>query len=159
MSHSINQYKVGRLPFRVVFADEDGDASLMPSYEPFRTDLTDEPLLFTLTVDSAFKPGKKGDEVGQFDCGGTNHGVYLKEDGGYQIVVSDTRHRQCSLLDTSADFSEGRVIIRGSRQMRQFGLGNSIMMTYAFAAATLDTLLMHSSVKRKEGKLMFFKVA
>ena len=89
-----NQYKVGRLAFRVLFADEVNDASLLPSYEPFRTDVVDEPLIFSLTVDDAFRPDHKGEEIGQFDCGGNNHGVYLLEDGGYQIVVSDVAGRK-----------------------------------------------------------------
>lgn len=153
------QYKVARLPFRVIFSEiteetseTDGNGEyLIPSCRPFNTELTDEPLSFTLTVDDTFRPDHKGKEVGQFDCGGNNHGVYLLEDGGYQIVVSDVCKRKCCLLQTNKDFTEGIVALRGDRTMRSFGLNNSLMMMFAFANAENGTLLMHSSVIRKDG--------
>ena len=153
------QYKVARLPFRVVFENcgQNGangginDEHLIPSCRPFMTDLTDEPVNFVLTVDDTFRPDKKGKEIGQFDCGGNNHGVYLKEDGSYQILVSDVYQRKCCLLEASPDFSRGTVALRGDESMRTFGLNNSLMMMFAFANAQNCTLLMHSSVIRKDG--------
>ena len=84
-------YQVGRHVYCVTFCDERNTTALLPSSEPFRlTDvLKDEPLLFELKVNDAWRPARKGKEIGQFDCGGNNHGVYLLEEGGYQIVVSD----------------------------------------------------------------------
>lgn len=144
-------YRVGRLTYKVVFEDENNDSSLLPSSVPFEVRETPEELLFILYVNDAWKPEKKGDEIGQFDCGGNNHGVYILEDGSYQVLVSDFRGRQCCLLQASPDFSLGRVTLRGDHVMRNFGLNNSLMMMYAFAAATKDTVLMHASVVRKDG--------
>ena len=48
----IKQYKVGRLSYRVNFVEGGkNDEELIPSSKPFETDLTDEPLIFELTVD------------------------------------------------------------------------------------------------------------
>lgn len=153
------QYKVARLPFRVVFsevteesAETEGNGEyLLPSCRPFSTELSDEPLSFTLTVDDKFRPEHKGKEIGQFDCGGNNHGVYQLEDGSYQIIVSDVYNRKCCLLQTDKNFTHGTVALRGDRTMRAFGLNNSLMMMFAFANAENGTLLMHSSVIRKDG--------
>ena len=146
----IKQYKVGRFSYRVEFAEGENDEKLIPSSKPFEEETNDSKPLFTLKVDDNFRPEKKGDEIGQFDCGGNNHGVYILEDGTYQILVSDFRGRQCCLLQANKDFSEGTVALRGDWTMRNFGLNNSLMMMYAFASADKDTLLMHASVIRKD---------
>lgn len=151
MSKRTTYYRVGRLTYRVVFDDEANDEALIPSSEPFKVHGADDSVLFTLRVDDSLSPREGGDEIGQFDCGGNNHGVYMFEDGSYQIVVSDIHGRRCCLLYASHDFSEGVVALRGDYQMRSFGLNNSLMMMYAFAGATRDTVLMHASVIRKDG--------
>lgn len=141
--------------YRIDFADEVNDDQLIPSSEVFRispSEAEGEELLFTLTVNDAFRPTKKGEEIGQFDCGGCNHGVYQLEDGTYQILVSDERKRQACLIQASPDFSSATVALNGTQSMRTFGLNNSLMMMYAFAAADKLTVLMHASVIRKEGR-------
>lgn len=146
------QYKVAHHSFRIIFTDGDtNDATLLPSFPAFETPVDDTPLLFTLTVDDSARPTQKGREVGQFDTGGSNNGVYITPDGGYQIMISDIYGQKCSLLQASADFSTGTVALRGNHNMRQFGLNNAVMMMYAFASADKDTLLMHASVIRHEG--------
>lgn len=146
------QYRVGDLDFRIIFKGENNDESLLPSFSVFETEVTDTPLIFTLTVDDTFLPSKKGDEIGQFDCGGTNHGVYQTESGDYQILISDVNERKCSLLQTRKNFSEGTVALTGNWTMRNFGLNNTIMMMYAFSSVEHGVLLMHASVIRKDGK-------
>lgn len=148
-------YKVAHHTYKVVFADDVNSEELLPSSEPFKVAedaVNDSDLLFTLTVNDSFRPEKKGEEIGQFDCGGCNHGVYQTEDGKYQILVSDEHDRQACLIEANADFTEGNVALNGTYSMRTFGLNNAMMMMYAFAAADKLTVLMHASVIRKEGK-------
>jgi hypothetical protein len=60
-------------------------------------------------------------------------------------------HIACTMIADS-DFSHCRAtLVEGSLRQQQFGLNNALMMAYAFAAATLDTLLVHASVIRKDG--------
>jgi hypothetical protein len=145
-------YRVGRHNYCVNFCDEKNTVALLPSSEPFR--LAEVPkgelLLFELNVDDAWRPSQKGKEIGQFDCGGNNHGVYLLEDGGYQIMVSDISGKQCCLMQATADFSSAIVCLNGNENMRKFGLNNALMMMYAFAGADKMTVLMHASVIRKD---------
>lgn len=148
-------YTVAHHTYKVVFADDVNSEELLPSSEPFKVAegvVNDSDLLFTLTVNDSFRPEKKGEEIGQFDCGGCNHGVYQTEDGKYQILVSDEHDRQACLIEANADFTEGNVALNGTYSMRTFGLNNAMMIMYAFAAADKLTVLMHASVIRKEGR-------
>lgn len=148
-------YRVGRHNYCVSFAEGLNSEKLLPSSEPFKLAVPPaegEPILFTLTVDDSWRPEKKGKEIGQFDCGGNNHGVYRLEDGSYQIVVSDIYKHACCLLQAVPDFSSAHVALNGNFEMRTFGLNNALMMMYAFAGADKMTVLMHASVIREEGK-------
>lgn len=147
-------YRVGCHVYCVNFCDGRNTSALLPSSEPFRLEdvSQEDSLLFELKVDDAWRPEQKGKEIGQFDCGGNNHGVYQLEDGKYQIVVSDVGGRQCCLMQTTPDFSAATVCLNGDEVMRNFGLNNALMMMYAFAGADQMTVLMHASVVRKDGK-------
>ena len=94
------------------------------------------------------------DEIGQFDCGGAVHGVYQLQDGGYLFSISlpgENAPLACQ-MQANADFSICRATLTGdSLSSQRFGLNNALMMAYAFAAAPLDTLLIHASVIRHAG--------
>lgn len=148
-------YTVAHHTYKVNFIGDTNDKDLIASSEAFLIDeetAIQRPLLFTLTVNDSFRPEKKGEEIGQFDCGGCNHGVYQREDGSYQILVSDERGRQACLIEAKPDFSSANVALNGNYPMRTFGLNNALMMMYAFAAADQQTVLMHASVIRKDGR-------
>jgi len=147
-------YKVAGFTYSITFADDTNSRELIKSSEPFHLDSVadDEVMLFELTVNDAFRPAVRGEEIGQFDCGGCNHGVYQLEDGTYQIHISNEIDQQCCLLECKSDFTSGILALNGDYRMRNFGLNNALMLMYAFAGATKQTLLMHSSVVRKDGK-------
>ena len=146
-------YRVGGHAFCIVFLDDCNDESLLPSFSRFKIDETAEPLLFTLTVDDSFRFSQKGQEIGQFDCGGCNHGVYCTDNSEYQYEISDVQGVLCSYMQASSDFKESKVAILGENwSQRNYGLNNALMMTYAFASADQYTMLMHASVIRHQGK-------
>lgn len=158
MSHTC-YYRVGGHTFAVCFCGQTGDESLIPSFAPFRIgetptkDASCKELLFTMYVDDDFAFGQSSQEIGQFDCGGCNHGVYRMPDGGYQYAVHDVDDTLCSRMQTNADFSVCHVKIFGTVWHQQnYGLNNALMMAYAFAAACTNTMLMHASVIRHNGK-------
>lgn len=148
--HSIF-YCVADHTFSISFLDNNNE-ELIPSFAPFKCEESPN-LLFTLSVDDSLQWEGFGREIGQFDCGGSNHGVYLCENGDYQFVVSDVNGVVCCQMLSNSTFTENRVALRGETQnQRSFGLNNAIMMAYAFSAATYSTLLMHASVIRCKGK-------
>lgn len=146
-------YRVGGHAFCIVFLDDCNDESLLPSFSRFKIEETAEPLLFTLTVDDSFRFSQRGQEIGQFDCGGCNHGVYCTDNSEYQYEISDVQGVLCSYMQASSDFKESKVAILGENwSQRNYGLNNALMMTYAFASADQFTMLMHASVIRHQGK-------
>ncbi len=148
----VKQYKVGGHAYRVTFTENDvNDDRLLQSSKPFETPLDDSELLFHMFVDDSFRPKETGKEIGQFDSGGNNNGVYIRNDGSYEIRLSDFLQRQCCLMDASPDFKTVRIALNGDLTMRRFGINNALMMTLAFAAADKDTLLIHASVVRENG--------
>ena len=141
---------------RITFRDDADANSLLPSFSPFKSEREGN-LLFHLVVDNAFHWTETGHEVGQFDCGGNNFGVYRLPDGSYQFEIRDERKALCCLLQCNPGFSEATAaLVAGSEAGRKFGLGNAVMLVYAFAFAPQATLLMHASVVENGGKGYLF---
>lgn len=148
----IKQYKVGGHAYRIIFADNGvNDDRLLESSKPFETPLDESELLFQMVVDDSFRPKETGKEIGQFDSGGNNNGVYIRPDDSYEIRLSDYMQRQCCLMDATGDFKSIKIALNGDLSMRRFGINNALMMTMAFAAADKDTVLIHASVVRENG--------
>ncbi len=144
-------YEIAGHKIAIVYMDDHNDDTLLPSFERFRIPDTQDTRL-TVTVDDSFQMVRSSDEVGQFDCGGCNHGVYSLENGGYQFEVSDIHNELCSCMQTNADFSECIVSLQHpSLNQRRYGMNNAMMISYAFRFATENTVLVHASVIRKNG--------
>ncbi|MBR4188319.1 MAG: hypothetical protein IKQ85_07630, partial [Bacteroidaceae bacterium] len=120
-------YKVGGHAFAIHFADEANDDRLIPSFAPFLLEgKPDEALLFTMTVDDSLDWQEEGDEIGVFDCGGCDYGVYRMADGGYQYAVNDVDGVLCSRMRSNADFSQCQVSLFGRTFVqRNYGLNNA----------------------------------
>ena len=143
-----------RLPDTLITTD------IIPSFSPFVCEEEGD-VLFTMTVTEGVAPDFSAwEEVGQFDCGGANHGVYRKADGSYAFEISlpdcDGGALSCCMIAYD-DFRRCEAVLTGREQnQHRFGLNNALMMAYAFAAAEQDTLLVHASVIRHEGKGYLF---
>ncbi len=128
---------------------------IIPSFSPFVCEEEGD-VLFRMTVEMGTAPDFSGmQEVGQFDCGGANHGVYRSDDGCYAFEISlptcDGGTLSCCMT-ANPDFSSCHAVLTGEHlHQHQFGLNNALMMAFAFAAAEQDTLLVHASVIRNAG--------
>lgn len=144
-------YLVAGHTFSVSLPDGEKGISL-PSYEPFA--VTPEGAgerLFALTVDDSFYPDEKGALIGEFDCGAADFGVYRLPDGSYQMLISPPGGKYCGMLQASPTFDRVVVATRGDDAVRTFAVNNALMLTYAFASATMGTLLVHASVIKHDG--------
>lgn len=151
-----NKYRVAQHLFLVQSPDDHLDIpTYIPSFAPF-VSAEEGDVLFTLCANIAEPHTFKGwDEIGQFDCGGANHGVYIDADGNYGFEISlpgEGGPLSCTMM-ANPDFTQCEALIVPGQilQHSQFGLNNAIMMAYAFASATYDTLLVHASVIRNNG--------
>ena len=149
-------FKVADVCFAIHAAHADEVKALLPSYAPFYLKECSEPIILNAELMAdAVSSEPEGKELGQFDCGGTNHGIYQMADG-YKILISDAEGRLASAMLTKGDFSSCRISLFGDAATRQFGMGNAMMIAFAFAAASYQILLMHASVVMYEGKAYLF---
>ena len=87
-----------------------------------------------------------------FDTGNGDTAVDRLEDGGYQFIIKDIRGRACCLLIADKAFAHCRCALNGDGMMRSFGLNSALMLAYAFATGGRQTLLIHASLVRHQGR-------
>lgn len=152
---SVNNFVIAEHNIRIIFKDtRRNNMSLLRSFEPFRTDESlSGGLFFQLTVDDTLKPIREGRErIRTFDTGNGDTVVDRLPDGGYQYIIKDIRGGECCLLQTNKDFSNCQCALNGNYDMRCFGLNNALMLVFAFAGSRKQTLLIHASLVRHNGR-------
>ncbi|MBP5381023.1 MAG: hypothetical protein J6Y39_04760, partial [Bacteroidaceae bacterium] len=147
-------YRVGGHLLHVRYKDKRNDDGLIPSFAPFVAERkTGETPLFVLTVDDGFQYDGSCEEIGHFDGSGNDYGVAVLPDGGYRIKITNHLGVYCGVLYADRLFEDCTVVLSGETPAnRAFALNNALMMAYAFAAAEKQTVLLHASVIRKDGK-------
>ena len=128
---------------------------ILPSFIPFKTDGADvssdaQPLM-NLTIVDKLQEIRDAHLIRDVDTGNGMTRVDRLPSGGYQFLVRDISGYPCALLQTSQEFSDCKVAIRGSLPTMRFALNNALMLSYAFSSAYFDTLLIHASVVRHDG--------
>lgn len=132
--------------------------ALLPSFRPFLVGENEEEaereMLFSLMVDDTLRPRPKAERerIRIFDTGNGNTVVDKLADGGYQYIIRNTDQSDCCLLITNSDFSHCQCALNGTYNMRSFGLNNALMLVYAFAGSRAETLLIHASLVRYQGR-------
>ena len=150
---SVHSYKVAQHRLQVNLPETLKADNIIPSFSPFICE-EEGIVLFNMDVSMGQAFDVTGlDEIGQFDCGGANHGVYQNAEGYvFEISLPGEGAPLACQMRANADFSRCEaVLMEGTNTQQSFGLNNALMMAYAFAAATLDTLLIHASVIRHVG--------
>ena len=150
----ISNFRIADFDIRIIFEDAHvNNISLIPAFAPFISNETSENLFFQMTVDDTLSPVPKDqrERIRKFDTGNGETIVDLLPDGGYQFIIKDITNAECCLLITDKDFSTCRCALNGTMNMRRFGLNSALMLTFAFAGCTHDTLLIHASLVRHNG--------
>ena len=90
----------------------------------------------------------------------TGNGITRVErysDGGYRFLIHSADGQECALLTSSADFTQCHCTLLARTEIWQsFALNNTMMLSYAFSTAAQETLLLHASVVRYQGKAYAF---
>ncbi len=150
----VNDFIVADFNFRVIFADTTyNNIRLVESLSGFEVEHTDDEKLFQLTVDDTLSPipRERRKRIRRFETGNGDTIVDRIDNGGYQFIIKDINGRDCCLLETNKDFTDCKCALNGNMNMRSIGLNTALMITYAFAAANKDTLLIHASLVRCDG--------
>lgn len=153
-------YEIAEHRLRLTFRDSYQDDSLLPSFAPFLVDdEEDNAPLINITVDDSLKSVSRNERrlIRDVDTGNGVIKVLRLEtpDGrpnGYQFVICDITGFQCALLIANEDFRQCYCALRGDQVRRNFALNSLVMLCFAFATASLDTVLVHASLVRHEGK-------
>lgn len=148
-------YRVAGHTFEIIH-DEEDIATLLPSYEPFRTDEPEATPIFRMTIDDSMQPCWQGKRMGYFPCNAANFEVYRQGESAYQILILNESEIPCSFMQSDEMMKNITVATRGTNSMVSFGLNNAIMLAYTYCTAEKKTLLMHSSVVENNGKGYMF---
>ena len=152
-------YKVAGHLFRMTASNR---LDCFAHYEPFLVGNSSENELFHLTIKTG-KENKQAEErggseqiepdrqIGFFDDDTAAIGVYTRKNGGYLFCIALPGGERCCVMATSADYKSADVCFEGDARAHSFGLDNCLMLLYAFASASEQTLMMHSSVVKHKG--------
>ena len=155
LNRDINNFRIAEFGIRIIFEKKsENSMKMLPSFDPFRVDeLNDDEFLFELTVDDDLRPVPKEqrERIRDFDTGNGITIVDQLNNGGYQYIIKDINGSKCCLLIADKEFRYCRCALNGGYNMRYFGLNNALMLVYAFAASTHQTLLIHASLVRQNG--------
>lgn len=152
MPISENYFRIADFNIKITFNDTSiNNMNMLRSFEPFRTAPTEEGKLFELTVNDSLKPVPKPrrQRIRAFETGNGDTIVDRIDNGGYQYIVKDIKGAECALLITNKNFDQCLCALNGNYDMRNFGLNNALMLTFAFAASRKQALLIHASLVRQ----------
>lgn len=149
-------YRIADLVIELVFKEGGtNNETLVPSLAPFRIDDgvgEGEEIFFRLFVDDSLTPRRMGRErIGKFDTGNGDTCVDRFADGAYQYIIKNVFGAECCLLQTNKKFTDCYCALNGNFNMRQFGLNNALMLIFAFAGSSCNTVLIHASLVRQNG--------
>lgn len=150
----IYDFNIADFIIRVVFDESTADdINLLTSFHKFKAKVFEENTrLFKLTVEDNLQcKSKTEDNIGTFDTGNGDTIVERLDDGGYKFIIKNINGDVCCTLLSDECFSNCRCSLNGNRNMRHFGLNNSLMLIFAFAGSRHQTLLMHASLVRNNG--------
>ena len=151
----INNYRVADHDLQIIFEDSKYNSlALIDSFEPFRVEEVGQDLLFRLTIDDSLRPVPKvrRHRIRAFDTGNGDTIVDKLDDGGYQYIIKKIDGAECCLLIADKEFNDCRCALNGNFVMRDFGLNSALMLIMAFAGARRQTLLIHASLVRCDGR-------
>lgn len=150
----------------VLHAPETLLRQLLPSFTPFIVDDHDrsheaEATMQMYLDNNTATEESDNDRMRQFvrdvDTGNGITRVERYSDGGYRFLIHSADGKECALLTSSADFTQCHCTLLARTEIWQsFALNNTMMLSYAFSTAAQETLLLHASVVRCQGKAYAF---
>ena len=149
---------VADVGFTLNFTDIPDARHLLPSYAPFfvKSLSNDEQIMNMIVGNDCETYSSENEFVGDFDCGDSFYTISKDPNGEYKILISNLQREPACALRANADFSKCKATLFGDESMQRFGLGNAIMVAFAFSAAKYGILLMHASVTENKGFAYLF---
>lgn len=151
-------YCVGGHLFALDFPPELLSEKELASYAPFRTAChSGGDLLFSLSLlaDAASLP-PVGQETATFEDENGRMTLFAMPSGGLAVHLFTPPISECCRLCISPDYRRATAWLGGNGAERHYALDTAMMLLYAFAASSRDTLLFHASVVEHDGSGYLF---
>lgn len=149
------KYTVAGHSFSFIVPDSLPSGKWLGPYEPFRCDDGGESV-FILKLKQVLSLSEI--PVGELMERFNDEAPYIwmfRNEGKYVFAFSYTEDHPDCILVTSGDYSESVVYIEDVRYA-EFALSNAAMLLYAFRTLPLETLLVHASVVKYQGRGYMF---
>lgn len=158
------QYIVAGHRFELNLADGSGLWNSLTNYDPFVADGQAAPLFSLEYVDAkdmealdkevVYNTPSQEDDQPRME-------IYRNRTEGCRYpwifeMAPVQKMKICVRMAATEDFSRAQVAVASEEKLGAFGINNSLMLLYAFTTASMDTLEMHSSVTRKDGRGYMF---
>ena len=133
--------------FRIGFADSRQDnIHLLPSFIPFIKEGENGGYVFYVKVREEFCLNLPPlTDVHNYPTPNGSLTVETNKKDAYRITSYDDSGNCCAIMQTMNGFKNVECVLQGTREMRAFGLNNSIMMVFTFRTSAAETLLIHAS--------------
>lgn len=147
-------YKVAGHEFVIEYACGSELADMMPAFAPFLTGGDGSSPLFRMHIGNEML-GVNGGHIYKFTHEDMGFDVY-RGDAGYTFDITPQKIGRTFRMNTDPSFREVSVCL--DRMTREYVsvLSNMLMICYAFAAASMGTLLIHASVVVNDGRGYLF---
>ena len=154
------KYSVAGHVFRITLPEGYDKEKYLSPYSPFEiADDAQEPL-FSLRVEFAGSlKGRLSGEVKEiFNDEPPYFWLFEGESQPWFFGFSYTKKHPDCILVTSEDYKDSVVYVpeKYAEQLLEFSLSNAMMLLYTFCTTPYDTLMVHASVARKDGKGYMF---
>lgn len=147
-------YQIAGHTFQLSFPKWFFAADGLSNYAPLLT--ADGDYLFHVLVVGELPAHGDPELIGNFTDDIADIMVSRFADDCYLFSIAPPNGETCATMLCNGTFTEAKVVLSGDSQYHFFGLNNCLMMMYAFAAASLGTLMIHASVVIHEGKGYIF---
>ncbi len=154
-------YQVAGHVFRLQLAADSLLWKKLENYAPFSIEKPEETdPIFTLQIteeSTSYEPATSKC-IGEFDCDAAYLKLFETTDGGRIFFISQGSKEKAYHLYTTADYRSASLYFPadGNENLHVFAINNAMMLLYAFATATRNTLLIHASVTVHAGKGYIF---
>lgn len=152
---NIVSYKVGPHLFKLSLPQGVEADDFLPSFAPFRQkDEKEDGFIFSLSVSLVENASLVGEEsstsrIAEFDLDVHTVKVFVNSSGEYVFRINGTS--AAGSLTINRDYSRGEIIISAYVSVARRIASGFVLAFYAFASVKHGTLVLHSSVIKKDG--------
>lgn len=133
-------------------------AKVAPSFQPFLVDAqSDGNVILRAVVDSRYRPdANELKKIAHFSISDLEYSMFERANRSVVFTIRDCDRTPMTIIDISPDFASAKIVVMPKDDLYVRVLSNAIMIAYTFATSGLNTLTIHSSTVRYQGRAYMF---